>query len=50
MLTWIAILVLAALSGLEFLMGRRKALASAGGGFVLGMLAMQIFVRLHHFY
>ena len=31
MLTWIAILILAALSGLAFLMGRRKALASAGG-------------------
>ena len=31
MLTWIAILILAALSGLAFLTGRRKALASAGG-------------------
>ena len=31
MLTWIAILILAALSALAFLMGRRKALGSAGG-------------------
>jgi ubiquinone biosynthesis protein len=27
-----------------------QGIAWVGGGFVLGMLAMQIFVRLHHFY
>jgi ubiquinone biosynthesis protein len=27
-----------------------QGIAWVGGGFVLGMLAMQVFVRLHHFY